>query len=407
MGFIEALDQIKHVGPETVQSVLELYTPLVDCVKVDIPDLEKEIFSDKLRAMLFVLVGKLGENVMQGVSWDVGQASETSLTNIKQAATKLEAEQGSGSLRIEVESLFEEAYDEPLSQVDYKQDDEILEIALAVDRATEGMIIGNVPAADKTSGKMVLKDQEGYVRAYRLLHTLYLKHDDPAAEQDVIDIIHELAGEGQVFEFKDYINDLVSFRGIEVVNEVDPMSLVTREERLAYIYSTYQEYERRLFKFVRNKSDNDQDAEDIVAETFLKAINSLAWNSSFSGWLFRIANNQRIDFYRRLRKETVLVDFEFEDADDSEKVMHFLVDERAVSEFSEVERQDLLDRIKSFIRSESLTETERAVIELWIYGNFTLEETAEALEKTIGAIKSFRARIRTKLIDRFNPKLTQ
>ncbi len=62
----------------------------------------------------------------------------------------------------------------------------------------------------------------------------------------------------------------------------------------------YVHYFPRVYAYVRCRLDNDQEAEDVVAEIFLKVVETLdrfQWRhaQSFAAWLFRIARNIVID----------------------------------------------------------------------------------------------------------------
>jgi len=66
----------------------------------------------------------------------------------------------------------------------------------------------------------------------------------------------------------------------------------------------YDHYFPRLYAYVSYRVGRAQDAEDLVAETFLKAIEKIEqfeWrgDGSFAAWLFGIAHNQVKGFYRR------------------------------------------------------------------------------------------------------------
>jgi RNA polymerase sigma-70 factor (ECF subfamily) len=61
---------------------------------------------------------------------------------------------------------------------------------------------------------------------------------------------------------------------------------------------------RAIFRLAYRMTGNEEDAEDVVQETFLRAyrqINRYEARSSFSTWLFRIASNCSLDLIR-LRK---------------------------------------------------------------------------------------------------------
>jgi RNA polymerase sigma-70 factor (ECF subfamily) len=64
-------------------------------------------------------------------------------------------------------------------------------------------------------------------------------------------------------------------------------------------------YSRRLFHFLRHRTETDQDIEDMVQETFLKAFRSIdrfnpEWK--FSTWLFTIAGRSAISRHRSKKK---------------------------------------------------------------------------------------------------------
>lgn len=64
----------------------------------------------------------------------------------------------------------------------------------------------------------------------------------------------------------------------------------------------YTRYVDRIYKYVYFKSGGRDEAEDLTAQIFLKAwetVNRYRWKGyPFSSWLFRIAHNQVIDYYR-------------------------------------------------------------------------------------------------------------
>jgi len=64
-----------------------------------------------------------------------------------------------------------------------------------------------------------------------------------------------------------------------------------------------------IYRYLRLRCGNEQDAEDLSAEVFMRAWEKLpgfdlrAGDSMFRSWLFRIAHNLLIDRYRKGDKE--------------------------------------------------------------------------------------------------------
>jgi len=66
----------------------------------------------------------------------------------------------------------------------------------------------------------------------------------------------------------------------------------------------YEKYVKKIFDFIFYKVWNKQDAEDLTSDTFLKAFDKIESfdskrNIQFSSWLYSIARNTTIDFFRQ------------------------------------------------------------------------------------------------------------
>ena len=65
----------------------------------------------------------------------------------------------------------------------------------------------------------------------------------------------------------------------------------------------YDRYEARIYSYIFRRTGDATLAEDLTAQVFLKMLEAIrsskAWHSSFSGWLYRIAHNAVIDYYRQ------------------------------------------------------------------------------------------------------------
>ena len=66
-----------------------------------------------------------------------------------------------------------------------------------------------------------------------------------------------------------------------------------------------EQYSRAVFRLAFRMTGNEQDAEDVVQETFLRAYRQLdkyEARSSFSTWLYRIAANYSLDLIRKRKR---------------------------------------------------------------------------------------------------------
>jgi RNA polymerase sigma-70 factor (ECF subfamily) len=92
--------------------------------------------------------------------------------------------------------------------------------------------------------------------------------------------------------------------------ELVALALASKEHFLCLM----RRYEDKLLRYVRRLSGAAlQDAEDIVQETFLKAylnLNGFDRRLKFSSWIYRIAHNETISHFRRLKARPQISDLE-------------------------------------------------------------------------------------------------
>ncbi len=82
----------------------------------------------------------------------------------------------------------------------------------------------------------------------------------------------------------------------------------------------YSLYVQPVFRYLYSRIGSLPEAEDATAQTFLAALErfpSYRHDGYFASWLFSIARNKAVDFFRRRRKETPLDDAESLPADDN------------------------------------------------------------------------------------------
>jgi RNA polymerase sigma-70 factor (ECF subfamily) len=152
-----------------------------------------------------------------------------------------------------------------------------------------------------------------------------------------------------------------------------------------------------LFRLARHLTGSDADAEDLVQETFARALGSGQARDPggpLRAWLFRILRNAYIDAYRRARSSPVRPSIGDDDPP-----------EAADSSFEPLRGDEELERLRSVVAEDieaalaSLSIDARTVVLLDLEG-FTETELAEVLGCSVGTVKSRLSRARTALRDR-------
>lgn len=159
-------------------------------------------------------------------------------------------------------------------------------------------------------------------------------------------------------------------------------------------------YERKIFRLTQNITQNREDAEDAMQEAFLKAYEHLGefeGNSRFYTWLVRIAVNQALMKLRRRRPNVVSID---EDIDTGEDMMPREIEDWGPSPMERYEQTELAEVLSKVI--SELDPPFRIVFQLRDIEQLSTEETAEALNLSIPAVKSRLLRARLKLRQRLN-----
>jgi RNA polymerase sigma-70 factor (ECF subfamily) len=166
-------------------------------------------------------------------------------------------------------------------------------------------------------------------------------------------------------------------------------------------------YDRRVFRMAKQITENDDDAEDVLQETFLKAythLHDFQGNSKFYTWLVRIAVNEALMKLRKRRSDKTVPLDEPIDTGEDEVVREIAVwDQNPEDIYSREELATILDQAV-----QSLKTAYRTVFILRDIEELSIEETAEMLGLSISAVKSrlLRARLqlREKLTRQFKKK---
>ncbi len=156
------------------------------------------------------------------------------------------------------------------------------------------------------------------------------------------------------------------------------------------------QYERKIFRLAQNITHNREDAEDVLQDTFLKAyerLDQFHGDSKFYTWIVRIAVNEALMKLRKRKTDkTVSMDETIDTGEDTVAREIAAWDENPEQRYSREELHEILDTAV-----QSLSPGFRTVFVLRDMEELSTEETAEALDLTIPAVKSRLLRARLQL----------
>lgn len=166
----------------------------------------------------------------------------------------------------------------------------------------------------------------------------------------------------------------------QLINQARSAS--SSEQALTTLYNTYFQ---RIYRFIFYRVSHKETAEDLTEEVFLKTfsnLHKLEQTQAFEGWMFQIARNLVIDYYRS-KKATVAL----------EEVEHSLEYESNVIDLVnlQTEQQVFLKLLAE------LTDEQQQVLKLKFYEEVPNDAIAKLLNKTEGAIRVIQHRAIAKL----------
>jgi RNA polymerase sigma-70 factor (ECF subfamily) len=155
-------------------------------------------------------------------------------------------------------------------------------------------------------------------------------------------------------------------------------------------------YEGKIFRLAQHVTQNREDAEDVLQETFMKAyehLDQFQGNSKFYTWIVRIAVNQALMKLRRRKTDkSVSIDETIDTGEDTIVREIAAWDEDPEQRYSREELGGILDTA-----IQSLDTPYRSVFVLRDIDELSTEETADALNLSIPAVKSRLLRARLQL----------
>ncbi|MCD6283995.1 RNA polymerase sigma factor [bacterium] len=152
----------------------------------------------------------------------------------------------------------------------------------------------------------------------------------------------------------------------------------------------YNKYAPRIFRFIYLKTNSIEETQDLTSETFLKFWNNLIGAAPLTqtegncpqienpkAFLYQIARNLVIDFYRRKDKKPISIDDERNNLGDiSENNNDLIIKSEINSEIEEIKKALL-----------SIKQEYRDIIILRYLEEFSIKQISKILNKSEGAIR--------------------
>ncbi len=154
----------------------------------------------------------------------------------------------------------------------------------------------------------------------------------------------------------------------------------------------YDHFADKIYRFIYFRVGHKEVAEDVLSDTFVKSwqkINQINTPQALSGWLYQIAKNNIIDYYR-IKKDFVPL----------EDVEHFLEDaESAVDDLNSSFQQNKILKVLP-----QLPQEQQDVIKYKFFEDLSNEEIAYVMGKTEGAIRVIQHRAVNRLKEILNSR---
>ncbi len=170
--------------------------------------------------------------------------------------------------------------------------------------------------------------------------------------------------------------------------ELVAMTLFNKESFVFLV----KKYEKQLLRYILRISNiSHEEAEDALQEVFIKVyrnLNEFDKSLKFSSWIYRIAHNETINYYRKSKARPEKIELN-EDSDLIENLMSDLNTEH------EIDNKILRDKLLKILDSVDIKYKE--VVYLKFFEERSYEEISDILKKPIGSVSILISRAKKKL----------
>lgn len=143
----------------------------------------------------------------------------------------------------------------------------------------------------------------------------------------------------------------------------------------------YRQYYRQLFIYAFSLTQNKEDAEDLVANTFVKALLSFE-EGNIKSWLYIVLRNEFMNMYK---KRKCLVSYDFENTEGTLAV---------IQDFIKSE-----EKIWLYQKINELPQREKEIMLLSLQSDFDDQTISHIMKMSIENVRVIRHRVKRKLIE--------
>lgn len=151
---------------------------------------------------------------------------------------------------------------------------------------------------------------------------------------------------------------------------------IAKKDREANLIQIYEEYYDRVTRYCYARIGHQHEAEDLASETFVRALHSLDSYEDrglpMEAWVFRIAHNLIVDYFRKERKKVFMT-----------------LDEAPIRDTTDPEEDALVSiEIEHLMQALSqLPDSHREIISLRFFSGLSSIECGQILNRKPGAIR--------------------
>jgi len=143
----------------------------------------------------------------------------------------------------------------------------------------------------------------------------------------------------------------------------------------------YDKYIEKIYNFIYLKTYDKEVSEDLTSDTFYKLLNKIdlidtSWKHSFNSWIYKIAYNNIIDFYRT-KKEELNID----------NLYDLWVDEDI---WKKIDDKEKIKEVFNYINW--LKKEHRDILVMRLWDNLSYKEIAEITWKSVDNCKKIFSR---------------